>query len=80
MDVAQVAPTLPSLIKMHIALCYNHSMIPSSFYWATCQSSLSAHSFFFSVNKTSLTSLDPFPLRQLIAHQHYPSPLGRPLT
>jgi hypothetical protein len=35
-------------------------------YWATCHSSLSAHSFFLSVNKTSETSLAPFPLRQLI--------------
>lgn len=37
-----------------------------SAYWATCHSSLSAHSFFLSVNKTSATSLAPLPLRQLV--------------
>jgi hypothetical protein len=44
-------------------------------YWATCQSSLSAHSFFLRVNKTSATSLDPLPDRQLfVSVSSYMSP------
>jgi hypothetical protein len=46
-------------------------------YCATCHSSLSAHSFFLSVNKTSETSLDPFPLKQLLVSKRHSLVAGK---